>query len=100
MASHRCIAILLSAPSLLLAGSAFAQSPMSPMSKPPMFPASSAPMPMPSADMKAVLDGQASLKPKPIEQLTPAVARMQPSPTDGVMKVMMMQGMSTAPDLP
>ena len=83
---------------LLLGSAAVAQSPMSASAKPPAFPPSTAPMPTPAPDMQAVLDAQASLKPKPIETLTPAVARRQPSPTDGVMKVMKAQGMPTVPD--
>jgi len=94
----RHIRIVLGTASFLLGSTTSAQSPTSPMSKPPMFPASGAPVPMPAPDMQAVLDAQASLKPKPIENLTPAVARMQPSPTDGVMQVMTMKGMPTAPD--
>lgn len=57
-------------------------------SKPPMANA--------SADMKAVLDAQASLKPKPIETLTPAEARAQPSPADGAKLVMQYKGLNPA----
>jgi acetyl esterase len=39
-------------------------------------------------DMKQVLDAQASLQPKPIETLTPAEARKQPTPADGAKIVM------------
>jgi acetyl esterase len=50
------------------------------------------------ADMKAVLDAQAAMKPKAIEKLTPAEARMQPTPTDAVNAVLKAKGMSTDPE--
>ena len=52
------------------------------------------PMPMAQADsdMQRVLDAQASLKPKPIETLSAAEARRQPTPTDGIKKVMRSMG--------
>src|SRR5262245_17137040 len=52
----------------------------------------------PDADMKAVLDALASLDGKPIETLTPAEARKQPTPADAVKKVLQQQGKSTAPE--
>lgn len=52
----------------------------------------------PTAAMKAVLDTLASLGGKPIETLTPAEARRQPSPADAVKKLLQQQGKSTAPD--
>ena len=83
----------------LLALPATAQSPRSATAKPPLFTAPAAkPAAMPAADMQAVLTAQASLHPKPIQTLTPAAARRQPTPTDGVMLVMKRQGMPTAPD--
>lgn len=48
--------------------------------------------------MKAVLDEWLKTKPKPIEKLTPAVARVQPLPGVGVMRVLQKQGKSTAPE--
>ncbi len=48
--------------------------------------------------MQAVLDAQQALGAKPIETLTPAMARKQPTPADGVMQVMKSRGMPTAPD--
>ena len=36
------------------------------------------------ADMQAVLDAHAGLKPKPIEKLSAAEARKQPTPADAV----------------
>ena len=49
-------------------------------------------------DMQAVLDAQQGLGAKPIEKLSPAEARRQPSPADGVKVVMKNRGMNTAPD--
>ena len=43
-------------------------------------------------DMKEVLDAQMSLKPKPIEKLTAKEARLQPTPSDGVKKVLLSEG--------
>ena len=48
--------------------------------------------------MKAVLDSLASLKPKPIEKLTPAQARKQPGPPQAVMALLKKQGKSTDPE--
>lgn len=48
--------------------------------------------------MQSVLDALASLGGKPIETLTPAEARMQPSAADGARAAMQNKGMSTAPD--
>lgn len=50
------------------------------------------------ADMQAVLDAHASLKPKPIEKLTPAEARKQPTPADAVNAVLKKQGKNTDPE--
>ncbi len=49
------------------------------------------------ADMQAVLDQLASLGGKPIETLTPAVARLQPTPADAVKALLTKQGRSTEP---
>lgn len=49
------------------------------------------------ADMQQVLDALAALKGKPIETLTPAEARKQPTPTDAVMAVLKQQGKDTNP---
>ncbi|WP_295853365.1 alpha/beta hydrolase [uncultured Xylophilus sp.] len=51
------------------------------------------------ADMQMVLDAHASLKPKPIETLTPAEARKQPTPADAVNKVLKQQSQPTKPEL-
>ena len=84
---------------LLAAAAAPAQSPMSATARPPVFKAPpGATAGRPAADMQAVLTAQASLKPRPIETLTLAEARRQPTPADGVMKVMKAQGMPAAPD--
>jgi len=79
---------------------ASAQSTMSPNAPPPP-PApvmATTPPAKAAADMQAVLDAQAALGAKPIETLTPAKARLQPSPADGAKMVMRQKGMSTAPD--
>ena len=49
------------------------------------------------ADMQAVLDAHAGLKPKPIEKLSAAEARKQPTPADAVGVVLKKKGMSTDP---
>ncbi len=55
-------------------------------------------MAQPDTQMKAVLDQLATMGGKPIETLTAAEARKQPTPTDAVKAVMKAQGKSTAPD--
>ena len=49
------------------------------------------------ADMQQVLDALAALKGKPIETLTPAEARKQPTPTDAVVAVLKQQGKDASP---
>jgi len=49
------------------------------------------------ADMQAVIDAHTALGPKPIAQLTPQQARLQPSPADAVKSVLRAQGKSTVP---
>lgn len=71
---------------------------MSASEAPPAFPGPHAPVPANAPDMQAVLDAQGSLGPKPIETLTPAKARLQPSPADGVKVVMKRKGLPTQPD--
>ncbi len=88
-------------PLVLLGGSAIAQSSPtgSPDARPPMFRPPSKQLPPPAApDMQAVLNGMAKLGARPIHSLTPAQARAQPSPADGVRVVLRQRGMSTAPD--
>ncbi len=51
----------------------------------------------PTADMAAVLAAQADLGAKPVEDLTPAQARMNPSIADAVLRVEQQRGMSAAP---
>jgi acetyl esterase len=46
------------------------------------------------ADMKNVLEALKSLNPKPIEDCTPDEARIQPTPTDAVKKLMAQRGIS------
>ncbi len=52
----------------------------------------------PDKQMAAVLNSLASLKPKPIEKLTPKQARLQPGPPDAVKNLLKKQGRSTAPE--
>ncbi|MDQ3082507.1 MAG: alpha/beta hydrolase [Gemmatimonadota bacterium] len=56
------------------------------------------PMATPEAQMQAVLDQLASFGGNPIETLTAAEARQQPTPTDAVKKVLEQQGKPTTPD--
>ena len=90
---------LLAASLLASTASALAQSPQSPNASPPPPPPAVAAKPAkPAADMQAVLDAMMALGAKPIEQLTPVKARIQPTAADGAKAVMRRQGMSTAPD--
>ncbi|MEO7273796.1 MAG: alpha/beta hydrolase [Vicinamibacterales bacterium] len=52
----------------------------------------------PKPEMKTVLDALATLGGKPIETLTPAEARRQPTPADAVKKVLQQQGKSVVPE--
>jgi acetyl esterase/lipase len=88
------LALLLGASSV-----ASAQSALSPNAAPPTPPAVAAAKPAPAApDMQAVLDAHKALGAKPIETLTPAKARLEPSAADAAKMVMRQKGMSTAPD--
>ena len=79
--------------------SVFAQSARSPAAPPPPAPPAVATQPSKAApDMQQVLDALARLGGKPIETLTPAEARMQPSAADGAKAVMQQKGMPTTPD--
>ncbi|RYE59849.1 MAG: alpha/beta hydrolase [Hyphomicrobiales bacterium] len=49
------------------------------------------------ADMQVVLDELASMGGKPIETLTPAEARQQPTPADAVMSILKKKGEDTSP---
>lgn len=53
--------------------------------------------PKTDADMQKVLDALASLHGKPIEALSPAEARQQPTPADAVKKILQEEGKLTAP---
>ncbi|WP_187271532.1 alpha/beta hydrolase [Massilia arenae] len=68
----------------MLAGTAIAQTAAQP--------------PKAEPSMQKVLDAMASLKPKPIETLSPEEARKQPSAADAVKKVLQDAGQSTAPE--
>jgi len=85
----------------LLAASAvvYAQSPRSVSAPPPPPPpATSTQPPKAAPDMQMVLDALAGLGGKPIETLTPAEARMQPSAADGAKAAMSKKGTPTTPD--
>ena len=78
---------------------AFAQSARDADAPPPMVLAKSTTQPPQAApDMQKVLDALGGLGGKPIETLTAAQARLQPSAADGAKAAMRMQGMSTEPD--
>ncbi len=52
----------------------------------------------PDPQMQAVLTSLAALRGKPIEKLTPAEARLQPTPADAVKALLKKQGKSNAPE--
>ena len=80
-------------------GIALAQSARSPNVSPPPPPVMTETQPPRAApDMQAVLDQLAALGAKPVERLTPAQARVNPSAADAAKAVMTTRGMSTAPD--
>ncbi len=54
--------------------------------------------PAADADMQKILDALATLDPKPIASLTPAQARLQPSPADAVRVVMRAMGKPASAD--
>ena len=84
---------------LATSGVATAQSAPSPNGPPPPpTHVAATPPPQAAADMQEVLNAHAALGAKPIETLTPAKARLQPSATDATRRVMREKGMSTAPD--
>ena len=92
-------ATLITTSGIALTSGAIAQSARSVDAPPPPPPAPTATQPAKAApDMQAVLDQLAALGGKPIETLTPAVARMQPSAADGAKQVMIKHGLSATPD--
>ena len=96
---RKTISMLIAASATIAVYPASAQSPRSITAPPPPPPAATAVQPAKaSPDMQAVLDALASLGGKPIETLTPAEARVQPSAADGAKAAMAKKGMSTAPD--
>jgi len=96
---RKTISMLIAASAAIAIYPAAAQSPRSITAAPPPPPPATAIQPAKAApDMQAVLDALASLGGKPIETLTPAEARVQPSAADGAKAVMQRKGMSTAPD--
>jgi acetyl esterase/lipase len=80
-------------------GVATAQSALSPNAPPPpATPVAATPPARAASDMQAVLDAHVALGARPIETLTPAKARLQPTATDAARTVMRQRGISTAPD--
>ena len=69
-----------------------------PMSAPTTAPMSATQPAKAAPDMQTVLDQLAALGGKPIETLTPAVARMQPSAADAAKQVMIKHGLAGTPD--
>ncbi|HMV51325.1 MAG TPA: lipase, partial [Blastocatellia bacterium] len=70
-----------------------------PMTEPAQKPAQTqTSSPQTDAQMQAVLDKLASLGGKPIETLSPAEARRQPTVADAVKALLEQQGKSTAPE--
>lgn len=67
-----------------------------PMLPPPPNPAGAPPKS--DRDMQAVLDATAALGGKPIETLSPAEARKQPTPADGVKALLQKQGKPATPE--
>jgi acetyl esterase/lipase len=67
--------------------------------KPPALAAAHDPVPQNAPDMQAVLDALQSLGGKPIESLTPAEARKQPTPADAAHMVMSQKAPAAPPDL-
>ncbi|HEX5872187.1 MAG TPA: alpha/beta hydrolase [Longimicrobium sp.] len=64
----------------------------------PMDPGAAATLARADTDMRAVLEQHMALGPKPIETLTPAEARVQPTPADAVKALLERTGRSTAPE--
>ncbi|WP_413061458.1 alpha/beta hydrolase [Sphingomonas carotinifaciens] len=96
---RKTISMLIAASTAITGVPALAQSARSITAPPPPPPpATSVQPPKAAPDMQSVLDALASLGGKPIETLTPAEARMQPSAADGARAAMQNKGMSTAPD--
>ncbi len=92
-------AMLLATVLVASSGSAFAQSATSPTAPPPPPPPATRMMPPKAApDMQAVIDQLAVLGSKPVETLTPAQARINPSAADAAKAVMAARGMPTTPD--
>ncbi len=84
---------------LAASASVSAQSARSPAVPPPPAPPATAMQPPKAApDMQLVLDSLSGLSGKPIETLTPAEARMQPSAADGAKAAMAKKGLPTKPD--
>ena len=97
--SPRASLIAIAAMSVAVSSSALAQSARSAAAAPPPPPPAMAMQPAKAApDMQTVLDQLAALGGKPIETLTPAVARTQPSAADAAKQVMIKHGLAATPD--
>lgn len=97
--SNTPFAVLAAIALLTTSNITLAQSARNADASPPKPPAAVATQPAkPAPDMQRVLDALAGLGGKPIETLTAAQARLQPSAADGAKAVMRMQGVSTTPD--
>jgi acetyl esterase/lipase len=97
--SPRASLIAIAAMSVAVSSSALAQSARSADAAPPPPPPAMAMQPAKAApDMQTVLDQLAALGGKPIETLTPAVARTQPSAADAAKQVMIKHGLAATPD--
>jgi acetyl esterase/lipase len=81
----------------LFCNQSMAQSPSTPTAPPPKFAAPTAPTPKVAPDMQAVLSALQSLGGKPVETLTPAEARKQPTPAQAVQAIMKQQAVK--PDI-
>lgn len=92
-------AILLVTSAVLASSAAYGQSARFADAPPPPPPPAVAMQPAKAApDMQAVLDQLAKLGSKPVETLTPAQARVNPSAADAAKAAMAAKGVSTAPD--
>jgi acetyl esterase/lipase len=96
MKPNSTIALIGAVSAIALMGAACSKKPAEPAAS--QQAATNVPATVAAPDMQKVLDKLASLGGKPIETLSPAEARVQPSPADAVKAVMTDMGMPTAPD--
>lgn len=92
------VATVAATAALLRSGPAPAQS-ASADARPPAFPVAATPSPVqPAPDMQAVLDARRALGARPVETLSPAEARRQPTLLDGMAAVLKAQGRGARPE--